>query len=782
MNKSFEVRLHGRGGQGGVTCAKILASVYAHLGRSVQTFGDYAGERSGAPVRAYTRVSDEPITNRNKVYHPDELLVLDDSLLGADTLEGLVPGGSLLVNTTADLAAFDAAGGERYAGFTVGVVDATRIARAHGIGTRSVVIVNTTLAGAYARMHDVPLDVLEQTYKDLGLAGNFAAAVEAYEAVALREPLEAPDAEYEDDSLTVPTGALPEVGSLTDHVASPPTGLPTGTWSSQRPEYVENLAPCNAWCPAGNDVVGFVQALATITPNGRTPEGVAAELLGRSTPLAATCGRVCPAPCMEGCNRIEHDGSVNIRALERWIADVHPVAPTQSPVLADGITQRRIAIVGGGPAGLGAAFELQKAGHQTTIYEGEQRLGGVLRTGIPTYRLPREVLDREVDGVLALGAEARCGEFLTKDRVADLSDEYDAVVLATGLQRLRGLDVEGADLDGIEQGIRFLHGVNFQKPGRTSLSGHVVVLGGGNTAMDCARSALRDGADSVTVAYRRSRKEIPAIAEEIHEAELEGVVFETLRAPVGFRNGKQHGGRVSAVVLAEVELGEPDEDGRRRPLVTERTVELACDHVLLALGQSGDYSLLPEGWEMVWDEGERGSETWRERGTVWSEGKPLCVFGAGDLATGEGTVTHAIGSGRRAAGLALAALEALPTGQLPFHRPDKRNAVSATRINLDHFPRIAPSSGTTMDPAASIAGFEEVNAGLEASATTGEASRCFSCGHCTACDTCLVYCPEGIIRRKGDDGEAYAVDYTYCKGCGICVEECPRQAMEMTTP
>jgi 2-oxoacid:acceptor oxidoreductase gamma subunit (pyruvate/2-ketoisovalerate family) len=259
MKKSFEVRLHGRGGQGGVTCAKILASVYAHQGQCVQTFGDYAGERSGAPVRAYTRVSDEPITNRNKVYNPDEVLVLDDSLLGADTLQGLASGGSLLVNSPLSVEQFEGNGEGTYAPFTLGVIDATKIARKHGIGTRTVVIVNTTIAGAYARMHEVPLDVLKQTYEVLGLVSNFPAALEAYNAVEFREPVDGAVLEVTDAAPV----ALPFVKELVDHLESPATGLATGSWSSQKPQYVENLAPCNAWCPAGNDVVGFIGVLGT---------------------------------------------------------------------------------------------------------------------------------------------------------------------------------------------------------------------------------------------------------------------------------------------------------------------------------------------------------------------------------------------------------------------------------------------------------------------------------------------------------------------------------------
>ncbi|MBI4955983.1 MAG: 2-oxoacid:acceptor oxidoreductase family protein [Myxococcales bacterium] len=734
----IEIRLHGRGGQGGVTCAKILAAVYAHLGKSVQTFGDYAGERSGAPVRAYTRVSDRPITNRNKVYAPHHLLVLDPTLLSDEVVAGLAPGGSLLVNTTKPLGAF--AG--QFERFRLGVVDATAIARRHGIGTRSVVIVNTTIAGAFVQALGLPLDALEAAYHKLGLLSNLAAAKEAYAATELRAPTNGAAAAA---GLVPPAPVAPAVLPLLEHRFGPAPAVPTGSWRTQTPEYREKLAPCNAWCPAGTDVVGFIQTLA------KSGEAAAADVLGRSTPLAAVCGRVCPAPCMEGCNRAEYDGAVNIRALERWIADHRPVAATERERPGK---VRRVAIVGGGPAGLAAAYTLGMKGHEAVIFDGEPALGGVLRTGIPSYRLPRDVLDREIDGVLALGVTTELGRFLTRERVEALAEEYDAVILATGLQKLRGVDGEAPKLAGVEQGIHFLHRVNMQ--GRVELSGHVVVLGGGNTALDCARSALRCGAAKVTVAYRRTRTEMPAIAEEIDEALHEGIAFLFLRQPLAFEGDD---GRVERVILAEVELGPPDDSGRRRPIVTDRKVELACHTVLLALGQSADLSLLPAGYAL-------------DGIHLRKAGASSRFYAAGDLATGDGTVTHAIGNGRRAA---TQALRDLGHEVEVFERPDRTLAVPVTDIRVDHFAR-TPADHEALEVAAGrVAGFLEVSRGLGSGL---EAHRCFSCGHCTRCDTCLVYCPEGVIRRQEHD---YAVDYTNCKGCGICVTECPRRAMEMVS-
>jgi 2-oxoacid:acceptor oxidoreductase gamma subunit (pyruvate/2-ketoisovalerate family) len=723
----LEVRVHGRGGQGGVTCAKLIAALFTQMGLHVQTFGDYGSERSGAPVQAYTRVDRSAIGNRNKVYRPNHLIVLDEGLMGAQVLEGAAPGSLLLLNTHASLESYAA----RFEHYRFGVIDATAIAREQGIGSSSVVIINTTILGAYARLLGLPLTVLEKAYTSLGLGGDLVAAQHAYEQVRVCEAVQGNDG----PGVSAPAISPLAVGTMLGHSTDIPASLRTGSWSNQAPVYSEHSAPCNLACPAGNDVVGFIQALK----NESVQE--AAAILLRTQPLPSVCGRVCPAPCMQACNREAFDGAVNIRSLERWIADHSQLElkpqTAQQPL--------RVAVIGGGPAGLSAAYQLALHGHAVTIFEAGPALGGVLRNGVPAFRLPHEVLGRDVERILKLGVEARCNSRLGQDDLLRLRNDFDAVIVCVGFGPALDLATKGENLDGVEQGLDFLDRV---KRGGVSLHGNVVVIGGGNTAIDCARSALRCGAASVKIVYRRSRKDMPAIAEEIEDAEREGVQLLPYRQPVEFTGS----GIVSAGVIAEVEAGPPDASGCRRPVVTERTSTLACDKVLLALGQKSELDLLPENWTV-------------RDGRAWQGDQLLPVWFAGDCATGDGTVTHAIGNGRRAA-LAVLNGEAV-SGEALVKR------VAPGQIRFSHFDVAPPRRDKQLSPSALGGNFDEVNLGL---AGPDEAGRCFSCGHCTHCDTCLISCPDGVIVRSAD---GYRIDGDYCKGCGMCVAECPRSAMEM---
>ena len=511
-----------------MTCAKLCALVYSSLGLYAQTFGDYGMERAGAPVRAYTRVDSGPIKNRNKVYAPDHLLILDPTLFGEDVLDGVQPGSLILLNTSNALSTY--AG--MYEQFRFAVVNATNIARNRGIGTSAVVIVNTAIVGAYARLIGLPIAAIEQTYSLLGLQNDIGAAQDAYNSVAVREAGTAQ--EVTASVSTLAAQAIAQVIALPDHTSDMPTPLKTGSWRTQSPLHETAHAPCNAACPAGNDIVGFIQALKS--------GGVAnaARVLLSEQPLPSVCGRVCPAPCMTSCNRAAYDGAVNIRGLERWVGE-HAIE--NFPVPDKCTHPRNVAVVGGGPAGLSAAFVLACAGHDVTIYESLPKLGGVLWSAIPSYRLPQDALERDIGRILALGVKAKCGESLNATRVQSLSTEYDAVVVATGQAGSRTPDSPGAEFSGIEQGLEFLYRV--KNRGREKLSGTVIVIGGGNTAVDCARTALRCGAADVTIMYRRGREEMPAIGQEIQETISEGVELVSLsptRALFGRKPG--YGNRI----------------------------------------------------------------------------------------------------------------------------------------------------------------------------------------------------------------------------------------------
>ncbi len=751
----IEIRIHGRGGQGGVTLAKIIATVRFLAGDSVQAFGLYAAERSGAPLQAFCRTSGEPIENRNLIYRPDHVIVLDPTLVGPAISSGLEAGGWILINSPEPPAAF----AEAFPAFRLATVDATAIARGHKLGTESVPIVNTALAGAAGRLLGFELASIHAALERLGFAGaNLTAATRAYQQL---ERLDAPlDAGAAVERPGPPSRA--RAPRFVDGFGGAPPGTRTGQWATQQPRRQRMVPPCNHVCPAGNDVQGFLQALA----RGEPDEALA--ILLRTTPFPSVCGRVCPAPCMDSCNRIGLDGAVNVRQLERYAGDRGEAA-----VQAEARRAERVAVVGSGPAGLSAAYQLARLGYRVSLYEAGSELGGLLRTGIPGYRLPADVLDREIGRIRRLGVEAETGRRVGREELLRLARNHDAVLVATGLQELRDLRLGVAEAEAVVQGIDFL---DLARRGATRVDGEeVAVVGGGNTAMDAARSALRLGAESVRVVYRRTRREMPAIREEIDQALEEGVEIDFLTQPVALESATEGaiGRPFYRVTCRRMELGEPDEGGRRRPReVPGSDFDLYCDRLILALGQSPDLSVFPEGTEV--------REDGRLLGLLETP-----VFGIGDLTTREGTVAAAIGSGRRAA---LHVHEAL-AGE-PLEAPEGRaegadspggavdrwrdEVIRADAMKLHLFERQAAAAGPSLPAKERIATFDEIHRGLT---DPGEARRCLSCGVCNECDLCVTYCPEGVLKRVGHD---FVFDYSFCKGCGVCAVECPRNVIFMS--
>lgn len=729
----IEIRIHGRGGQGGVTLAKLISTSRYLLGDSVQAFGVYAAERSGAPLQAFCRYDADAITNRNLIYEPDHVIVLDPTLVHLGVTKGLRPGGWILINTADGVGALDG----QFDGYRVATIDATSIARTHKLGTASVPIVNTALLGAFSAIMGFPAEDAERALEHLGfMGGNIDAARDAFEQVQTT-------AAQGEAAIEHPTISKQYTHGLIDGNVGAMPRIKTGDWATQEPRRQRLVPPCNFVCPAGNDVQGFLAAMA------HDDADEAVNILLQTTPFPSVCGRVCPAPCMDSCNRIGLDGPVNVRDLERFAGD-HGQAAITPPRRRD----ESIGIIGAGPAGLTAAYHLALLGYRVTIYERDDEPGGLLRSGIPAYRLPRDVLEKEIQRILDLGVNIETDDRVDKDALILLCKYHDALLVATGLQKLRELNLGSREDTVVEQGIDFLDRTN---RGELRVDGDdIVVVGGGNTAFDAARSALRLGARSVRIVYRRTREEMPAIDEEIDQAIEEGVEVDFLTLPVSIHAGVE--GRDSVLICRRMELGEPDESGRRRPVEIEGSdFELLCDRVLLALGQSPELSVFPTGTEVHGEDELIGV-------------LPVPVFAIGDLATNEGTVTAAIGSGRRAAAHVHEAFTEEHLLPEPFD-PDQVIRTAGLRMQL--FDKAAQDVGTTVAPEIRRFNYEEVHLGVE---DASEAQRCLSCGVCNECDRCVTYCPDGVITRVGKE---FYFDYEYCKGCGICAEECPRNVIVM---
>ncbi len=725
-----------------MTLAKLIAQSYFLRGKHAQAFGVYAAERSGAPLQAFVRIDDQEITNHNQIREPDHVIVLDRTLIAPRVLTGLSPNGWLILNASGPPDTFaDAFGGRR-----VATLDATATAIVNGLGTRTVPIVNTTMLGATARVLELPFDDVEAALSELGFGGpNIIAARQAFDNVIAR---------HLSGKLAVapPATASDSVASLLDDFVGASPTIRTGSWATRRPYRRRLTPPCNFACPAGNDVQGFIAAAA------EEDYDRALGILLQTSPFPGVCGRVCPAPCMDACNRSDFDSSINIRELERYVADRGKREEGRQARPGE----KGVAVVGSGPAGLSAAYHLARLGYPVTLFEAGRELGGVMRTGIPTYRLPRDVLDREINYILDQGVETRVGRAIGREELLEMSRQFAAVFIATGLQESRSLDLgvaQGGSTERVLQGIELLDRV---RRGAMSVAGeHVLVIGGGNTAIDAARSARRIGAESVRIIYRRTRREMPAIKEEIEAALEEGVVIDELVSPVRL----QEDGAAPRLTCQRMRLGEPDESGRPRPVPEtseDAFFDIRCDRVILALGQSTDLSILPEGAEV------RAGQA-----LLGLTGAP--VFCGGDFAANEGTVTAAIGNGRRAA----LHIHRTLTGEDLFE-PPVEPVVGPEQITMHLFSYAPREKGDTISTSLRRRTFTEVQRGLidepDRHPAALEARRCFSCGVCDACDRCATYCPEGIVIR---DGDGYRFDYDYCKGCGICASQCPRSVIYM---
>lgn len=546
----------------------------------------------------------------------------------------------------------------------------------------------------------------------------------------------------------------------------------TGTWRYLKPVYSSKTPPCNEGCPAGNDIEGIM----VLVKEGKFRE--AWKLIKEENPFPGVCGRVCFHPCESSCNRREYDEALSIQAIERFVAD-SPFKTNQEKSVGHLRRKEKVAIIGSGPAGLTCAYHLARIGYSVTVFESYSSPGGILRIGIPEYRLPRSILDQEISEIESLGVEIRTDSQIGKDLSFDDLRNFQAIFIAVGAHQSRSLGIEGERLEGVMPGLEFLRRVKEKE--RISIGKRVVVIGGGNVAVDVARSAWRLGA-KVQMVCLESREEMPAFSDEISETEAEGIEIIPSAMPIRITKDR---GRSKKIDFIKVKLAEPKPDGSLNPIPIPKTeFSLRADFVATAIGEVPNLSFLPQ--EVLIEKGVIKTD---EMGFIHPKG----YFAGGDVVNPHHTVAGAIGSGKRAAlaiheyfqgGLLREKIRMVWVGEKgaislkkyfhPLEGYANPPVIHFKEINLDYFEHQERVKIKKLSVKNRTGGFKEIYAGLDQEEALKEASRCFNCGVCNGCDNCWVYCPDLAVKKKDDH---YEIDYDYCKGCGICFEECPRSAI-----
>ena len=517
----------------------------------------------------------------------------------------------------------------------------------------------------------------------------------------------------------------------------------TGSWRVERPTYVERLPPCNNACPAGENIQGWLYEAESGNYEA------AWRLLVEENPFPAIMGRICFHPCESACNRVQVDEAVGINAVERFLGDyalAHGLRLPE-PGAASG---RRILVVGAGPAGLSATYHLRRMGHHVRLVDSSPRLGGMMRYGIPAYRLPRDVLDAEIARVIDMGVDV-----LLEHNVADIARErdeggFDAVFLAVGAQLGRRVDIPAGDSAKILDAVSFLHQV--ADDNAPMLGRRVVVYGGGDTALDAARTARRLGASEAVIVYRRTQEQMPAHGEELEQALGEGVTMRWLST-------------INQVDDDNIMIEKMRLNAEGFPEATGEYERLGADAVVLALGQETDLSLLDGDGHVRVDKGvvQVSSDLMTsERG----------VFAGGDAVPDNRTATVAVGHGKKAA----RGIDAFVRG-VDLETPLKHELASFEHLNTWYYSDAERTQRPELERVRRQDNFEEVVLGLTERNALFEARRCMSCGNCFECDNCFGVCPDNAVMKMANG--KYEIDYDFCKGCGICARECPCGAIEM---
>lgn len=519
----------------------------------------------------------------------------------------------------------------------------------------------------------------------------------------------------------------------------------TGSWRSERPVYVDRLPPCNAQCPAGEDIQGWLF-------HAESGDYASAwRHLIRDNPFPAIMGRVCYHTCEGVCNRGQIDASVGINSVERFLGDLalQENWAFEPPTRESG---KHVLVVGAGPSGMSAAYHLRRFGHAVTVIEAGPRMGGMMRFGIPKYRLPRDVLDGEMQRIVAMGVNVQLNTKVTDIAQSMRDGSFDAAFLAVGAHIAKRAYIPAKDSSHILDAVAVLRSMEGAEP--PLLGRRVVVYGGGNTAIDVARTAKRLGATEAIIVYRRTREKMPAHDFEVEEALQEGVMVKWLSTITSADGGSL---TIEKMVL--------DEHGKPQPTGEMETLE--SDSLVLALGQDVDLSLLDNVPGLM-----------RKDGVVQVDPLTLMtghpgLFAGGDMVPAERNVTVAVGHGKKAARHIDAWLRGVTLEPVTKHA-----AAGFERINAWYYSDAPKTVRPQLDLARRTSSFDEVQGGLTPDNALFEARRCLSCGNCFECDNCYGVCPDNAVIKLGP-GQRFAFNYDYCKGCGVCVAECPCGAIEM---
>lgn len=521
----------------------------------------------------------------------------------------------------------------------------------------------------------------------------------------------------------------------------------TGSIRKSKPEYVDFFPPCNNACPAGENI----QAWLSLAQEGKIED--AWRKLTEQNPMAAIHGRVCYHPCENSCNRKDLDSSVSIHAVERFLGD-EALKNNWQFYPPKTFTGKKIMIVGAGPSGLSAAYHLRKLGHEVTIFEAGPVAGGMMNFGIPAYRMPRNILQAEIKRIENFGVK-----IVLNYKVQDILQEkesggFDAVFVAIGAHLAKKVNIPAQEASKILDAVSFLKEADEISENKPLLGRRVAIYGGGNTAMDAARTAKRLGADEAMIIYRRDREHMPAHEFEADEALSEGVKIHWLSTIKNMET--------SSITVEKMQVV----NGKAVPTGEYETLE--ADSLILALGQEADTDFLKhiEGI------------TFKEDGTTVEVNPSMMtgypgIFAGGDMVPSERTVTIATGHGKKAARNIDAWLR-----NTTYEKPSNNPLVTIEKLQIWFKTDAEKKAQQHLEIEKAVETFDEIVAGYTTEEAVYEAQRCLSCGNCFECDSCYGACPEGAISKNGK-GEGYTINYDLCTGCGVCAEQCPCHALDM---